>query len=152
MGWQTWCSVGPCGEDHCNDGQIREMADTLVKKDPATGVSMQELGYTWIVLDDCWHPHRASNGSLVPFPRFFPHGMKPVIDYVHSLGLTFGLCACAARPLTASLHTSSPPASPFRCVDFRSGCAASVLFCRHIGGRRDVPWRLVSWLLQSLED
>jgi alpha-galactosidase len=34
----------------------------------------------------------------VPFPRFFPHGMKPVIDYVHSLGLTFGLCACAARP------------------------------------------------------
>ena len=98
MGWQTWCSVGPCGEDHCNDGQIREMADTLVKKDPATGVSMQELGYNWIVLDDCWHPHRASNGSLVPFPRFFPHGMKPVIDYVHSLGLTFGLCACAARP------------------------------------------------------
>merc|ERR1719316_2575558 len=30
MGWQTWCSVGPCGTDHCFDGQIREMADTLV--------------------------------------------------------------------------------------------------------------------------
>eukprot|EP01048_Picozoa_sp_COSAG05_P028621 COSAG05_NODE_8980_length_657_cov_0.835125_1_plen_93_part_10 len=66
MGWQTWCSVGPCGEDHCNDAQIRTMADTLV----ATG--MKDLGYNWIVLDDCWHPSRAANGSLVPFPRFFP--------------------------------------------------------------------------------
>ena len=85
MGWQTWCSVGPCGEDHCNDAQIREMADTLV----STG--MKGLGYDWIVLDDCWHPSRAANGSLVPFPRFFPEGMKPVIDYVHSKGITFGL-------------------------------------------------------------
>ena len=31
MGWQTWCSVGPCGEDHCHADQIMEMdskADT----------------------------------------------------------------------------------------------------------------------------
>ena len=81
MGWQTWCSVGPCGEDHCHDAQIREMADTLKSN------GMYDLGYKWIVLDDCWHPHRAANGSLVPFERFFPSGMKPVIDYVHSLGI-----------------------------------------------------------------
>lgn len=85
MGWQTWCSVGPCGVDHCFDGQIREMADTLVSN------GMLELGYEWIVLDDCWHPSRDSNGTLVPFERFFPDGMKPVIDYVHSKGLKFGL-------------------------------------------------------------
>eukprot|EP01047_Picozoa_sp_COSAG01_P002775 COSAG01_NODE_76_length_28332_cov_298.876992_5_plen_108_part_00 len=78
MGWQTWCSVGPCGEDHCHDAQIRQMADTLVAKDKSSGKSMKDLGYDWIVLDDCWHPHRDSNGSLVPFPRFFPNGMKPV--------------------------------------------------------------------------
>jgi len=88
MGWQTWCSVGPCGEDHCTDGQIREMAET--RRMPPR-VSMKDLGYDWIVLDDCWHPSRAPNGSLVPFDRFFPFGMKPVIDYVHSLGITFGL-------------------------------------------------------------
>jgi alpha-galactosidase len=91
MGWQTWCSVGPCGEDHCTDGQIREMARTLTAKDADSGVSMKDLGYSWIVLDDCWHPSRDKNGSLVPFPRFFPDGMKLTIDYVHSLGLTFGL-------------------------------------------------------------
>eukprot|EP00966_Prymnesium_polylepis_P096807 2242853-Prymnesium_polylepis.1 len=61
------------------------MADTLVD------MGMKDLGYNWVILDDCWHPSRDSNGTLVPFPRFFPDGMKPVIDYVHSKGLQFGL-------------------------------------------------------------
>jgi len=86
MGWQTWCSVGPCGEDHCNDKYIRDMADTLV----STG--MQKLGYEWIVLDDCWHPTRDNaTGELVAHKQWFPDGMKPTIDYVHSLKLKFGL-------------------------------------------------------------
>eukprot|EP00729_Bicosta_minor_P015301 gene15301-16152_t len=86
MGWQTWCSVGPCGVDHCFDGQIRAMADTLVKS------GMKDLGYDHIVLDDCWHPSRdEKTGELVPFARFFPDGMVPVIDYLHNLGIKFGL-------------------------------------------------------------
>ena len=47
MGWQTWCSVGPCGEDHCHADQIMEMADTLVSS------GMKDLGYDWIVLVRC---------------------------------------------------------------------------------------------------
>ena len=35
----------------------------------------------------------APNGTLIPFAPYFPDGLKPVIDYVHSLGLKFGLCA-----------------------------------------------------------
>lgn len=61
------------------------MADTLVDS------GMKDLGYEWVILDDCWHPSRDENETLVPFPRFFPDGMKPVIDYVHSKGLKFGL-------------------------------------------------------------
>ena len=71
MGWQTWCSVSECGEDHCFDGQIRAMADTLVSS------GMKDLGYEWVILDDCWHPSRDSNGTLVPFPRFFPPSSRP---------------------------------------------------------------------------
>jgi len=52
---------------------------------------MQTLGYDWIVLDDCWHPTRSADGTLVPDPDFFPDGLPPVIDYVHSLGFKFGL-------------------------------------------------------------
>ena len=45
-----------------------------------------------IILDDCWHPSRDNTtGELVPFPRFFPDGMVPVIDYLHNLGIKFGL-------------------------------------------------------------
>ena len=62
MGWQTWCSVGECGEDHCFDGQIRAMADTLVLS------GMKDLGYDWVVLDDCWHPTRDNaTAELVPY-------------------------------------------------------------------------------------
>eukprot|EP00041_Stephanoeca_diplocostata_P018620 m.390962 g.390962 ORF g.390962 m.390962 type:complete len:408 (-) comp21066_c0_seq2:315-1538(-) len=85
LGWQTWCSAGPCGTDHCFDFQIRETAKAMSEN------GMKEAGYEWIVLDDCWHPSRPDNGTLVPFPEFFPNGMQPVIDYVHSLGLKFGL-------------------------------------------------------------
>ena len=53
---------------------------------------MRDLGYNHIVLDDCWHPHRSpTTGRLVPFERFFPKGMVPVIEYVHSRNLSFGL-------------------------------------------------------------
>lgn len=57
------------------------------------------VGFDWIVLDDCWHPTRNDNGTLVPFAQFFPDGMKPVIDYVHSLGMKVGGDRCAnAQP------------------------------------------------------
>ena len=43
------------------------------------------------VVVEGWHPSRDANGTLVPYAEFFPHGMVPVIDFVHSLGLKFGL-------------------------------------------------------------
>ena len=85
LGWQSWCAVGKCGTDACYDRQIRATAKAMVDN------GMQALGYEWVVIDDCWHPSRAANGTLVPFAPYFPDGIKPVVDYVHSLGLKFGL-------------------------------------------------------------
>jgi hypothetical protein len=45
------------------------------------------LSFVSLMFDGSRHPSRNSNGTLVPFPDFFPDGMIPVIDYVHSLGL-----------------------------------------------------------------
>jgi hypothetical protein len=58
---------------------------------PGLIVGMLALGYQWLVLDDCWHPTRSSNGTLIPLLSSFPHGMQVVVDYVHSKGLKFGL-------------------------------------------------------------
>lgn len=94
MGWNTWNKFG------CNvsDELVRGMADALVKS------GMKDAGYQYVVIDDCWQVSRDANANIVVDPKRFPNGMKPVADYVHSLGLKFGIYSdagsqtCAGRP------------------------------------------------------
>ena len=49
MGWSSWCTNDICGiPDLCNEVEVRNKADAMV----ANG--MVALGYTWMLLDDCW--------------------------------------------------------------------------------------------------
>ena len=93
MGWNTWNKFG------CNvsDELVRGMADAMVKS------GMKDAGYQYVVIDDCWQTARDSKAGIVVDPHF-PQGIKPVADYVHSLGLKFGIYSdagsktCAGRP------------------------------------------------------
>jgi hypothetical protein len=52
-GWSTWCTendVLPCYDDFCNEQEIRSVADAMA----ANG--LKDLGYNYIVLDDCCAP------------------------------------------------------------------------------------------------
>lgn len=53
------------------------------------------LGTELFVLDDGWFRGRNSDqaglGDWYPDGEKFPHGLKPLADYVHSLGMKFGL-------------------------------------------------------------
>eukprot|EP01114_Cavostelium_apophysatum_P019478 TRINITY_DN6295_c0_g1_i1.p1 TRINITY_DN6295_c0_g1~~TRINITY_DN6295_c0_g1_i1.p1 ORF type:complete len:417 (+),score=14.15 TRINITY_DN6295_c0_g1_i1:37-1287(+) len=90
MGWNTWCTSGPCERDYCWEQEIFEIADALVSN------GMKDLGYNYVNLDDCWEStERDSNGNMQPDPARFPHGMKYVADYLHSKGLYFGLYTCS---------------------------------------------------------
>ena len=61
-------------------------ADTLVSS------GMKAAGYTTVNLDGGWDLlQRNAQGELQPDPAKFPDGIKPVADYVHSLGLKFGI-------------------------------------------------------------
>lgn len=94
MGWNSWNKFG------CNvsDQMIRGMADAMVKS------GMKDAGYQYIVIDDCWQVRRDAQGNIVPDPERFPDGIKALADYVHSLGLKFGIYSdagtktCAGRP------------------------------------------------------
>jgi len=94
MGWNSWNKFG------CNvsDELIRGMADAMIKS------GMKDAGYQYVNVDDCWQVSRDGNGNIVADPQRFPHGMKALADYVHSLGLKFGLYSdagsktCAGRP------------------------------------------------------
>lgn len=87
MGWNSWnrfaCDV--------NEALIREMADALVSS------GMREVGYEYVVVDDCWQIDRDRAGNVVADPNRFPSGIKALADYVHAQGLKFGLYSCAGR-------------------------------------------------------
>src|SRR5258708_17154344 len=81
---------------------IKGMADAMVKS------GMKDAGYQYVNIDDCWQVSRDSNGNIVADPQRFPRGMKAVGDYIHSLGLKFGVYSdagsktCAGRPSSLS--------------------------------------------------
>jgi len=94
MGWNSWNKFG------CNVSAdlIRQMADAMVKS------GMKDAGYQYVVIDDCWQVSRDKDGNIIPDAERFPSGMKAVADYVHSLGLKFGIYSdagtgtCQKRP------------------------------------------------------
>jgi alpha-galactosidase len=94
MGWNSWNKFA------CNVGEdlIKRTADAMVKS------GMKDAGYEYIVIDDCWQVSRDANGNIVADPQRFPHGMKAVGDYIHSVGLKFGIYSdagsktCQGRP------------------------------------------------------
>lgn len=57
---------------------------------------MRAAGYTYVNIDGGWNLlRRAAGGALLPNPRLFPQGIRPVARYVHSLGLKLGIYASA---------------------------------------------------------
>jgi alpha-galactosidase len=82
------------------DATIEAQARALVSS------GMQAAGYTYVNIDGGWDlKHRNSAGELQPDPAKFPHGIKPVADYVHGLGLKFGIYASAGY--TNCVNTSA---------------------------------------------
>eukprot|EP00092_Neocalanus_flemingeri_P054073 GFUD01063669.1.p1 GENE.GFUD01063669.1~~GFUD01063669.1.p1 ORF type:complete len:463 (-),score=122.22 GFUD01063669.1:352-1665(-) len=92
MGWLAWerfrCNTD-CVEDpeFCiSERLFKRMADLLVTE------GYKDAGYEYIMMDDCWLTHkRGEDGRLVADPERFPGGIKALADYVHKLGLKFGI-------------------------------------------------------------
>lgn len=79
MGWNSWnhfaCEV--------SDAVVRAQADALVTN------GMKAVGYTYILIDDCWQGTRDAAGYIRPNAKF--PDMKALADYVHSKGLRIGI-------------------------------------------------------------
>ena len=87
MGWNSWnkfaCNV--------NEKIVRDTAKSMVSS------RMRDAGYEYVVIDDCWQGPRDANGFITADPQRFPSGMKALSDYIHSLGLKFGIYSDAGR-------------------------------------------------------
>jgi alpha-galactosidase len=93
MGWNSWNTF----QVKISEDLVKGIADNMV----ASG--MKDAGYTYIVLDDGWMTMQRDSvtGDLIADPQKFPHGMKALVDYVHSKGLKFGLYNCAGTKTCA---------------------------------------------------
>jgi alpha-galactosidase len=87
MGWNSWNKFA------CNvtEGAVRGVADAMVKS------GMKDAGYQYVVIDDCWQASRDAEGNIQADATRFPSGIKSLADYVHSLGLKFGIYSDAGR-------------------------------------------------------
>jgi alpha-galactosidase len=97
MGWNDWYSAY-CG---VNAQLVEQTAQTMASD------GMLAAGYQYVNIDDCWMaPSRDSAGNLVAEPTRFPGGIKPVADFVHSLGLKLGIYEDAGTTTCAHLPGS----------------------------------------------
>jgi alpha-galactosidase len=82
MGWNSW----NCFRENIDEAKIKSIADAMVKS------GMKDAGYQYIVIDDGWATtSRDKDGHIIVNSVKFPNGIKPLADYIHSLGLKFGI-------------------------------------------------------------
>lgn len=94
MGWNSWNAFGSGNTQELT----KQMADAMI------ALELDRAGYQYLVLDDgCYRTERVE-GRLSNDERKFPDGFRALADYIHGLGLKFGmyndigtnLCAGAA--------------------------------------------------------
>lgn len=85
MGWDNWNFAG-CD---VNEDLLLQTATKMVD------IGLRDVGYNYVILDDCWSDGRYDNGSLRPDFNKFPNGMADVADQLHSMGLKFGMYSSA---------------------------------------------------------
>lgn len=95
MGYNTW------DDFRCTDltaENIKKVAAAMVEN------GLDQVGYKYVNVDDCWAVSRRKDGTIVEDPRTFPDGMGAVVDAVHAHGLKFGIytdrgtATCEGRP------------------------------------------------------
>jgi alpha-galactosidase len=123
MGWNSWDAYGFT----ISEAQFRANVEVLA--------GMKQFGWQYAVIDEGWYmqdPFGANtvaqkflydaNGLLVPVEARFPSsvnhaGFKPLADWVHSLGLKFGIHILRGIPKQVVEENLPIAGSSFRAAD-----------------------------------
>jgi alpha-galactosidase len=94
MGWSTWSFDG----SNPTEANIEAQANVEASK-------LARYGYNYVLLDDHYYLNPGTTvdqyGRWVANPTQFPHGIAAVANYVHKLGLKFGIYLTPGIPLAA---------------------------------------------------
>ena len=96
MGWNTW---NKCKCDYDED-KIKGVVDQIV------GMGLDQLGYKYVNLDDCWQQATRAADGHIQVAKTFPSGLKSLGDYMHSKSLKFGVYSSAGTQTCAGMAGS----------------------------------------------
>lgn len=129
MGWNSWDCYGAS----VRENEVRKNAEYMAK-------NLKEYGWNLITVDIQWSEPEATGteyrnlpklcmdeyGRLIPAPNRFPsaaegRGFKPLADYVHSLGLKFGIHIMRGIPRQAAYADCPVKGTSFTARDAARG-------------------------------
>ncbi|CAB60017.1 alpha-galactosidase, melibiase [Schizosaccharomyces pombe] len=89
MGWNSWNKYA-CDID---ESIILNNAKAIKEE------GLLDLGYEYIVMDDCWskHERNATTGRLEANPDKFPNGIGSMAKKLHDMGFKFGMYSSAGK-------------------------------------------------------
>lgn len=142
MGWNSWDCFGLDVSETEVKANAKYMADHLKK-----------FGWEYIVVDLGWYapgvttanykqpkiPYLTDEfGRLIPVPERFPSsiggkGFKPLADYVHSLGLKFGIHIMRGIPWKAAEENAPIKDSTARCGEIVEETDTCLWYRSHYG-------------------
>ncbi|KAH8758096.1 alpha-galactosidase [Hyaloscypha sp. PMI_1271] len=96
MGWNNWNALG-CD---VSESLLLDTSKKLVDS------GLRDVGYNYVVLDDCWSHGRDEEGFLEEDLEKFPSGMSAVADELHRQGLLFGMYSSAGE-MTCARYAGS---------------------------------------------
>jgi alpha-galactosidase len=125
MGWNSWDGYGTT----INEEQVRANADWFAKNLKPSGWQYVVIDMEWFVTNPIAEGNSKNslyaidgNGRYIPAENRFPSsaggkGFKPIGDYIHSLGLKFGIHILRGIPKKAVESNAPIAGSSFRASD-----------------------------------
>lgn len=131
MGWNSWDSYS----ETITETQVRANADWMAKH-------LKQFGWQYVVIDEGWYLENPGakpadlkfaiddSGRFIPVVSRFPSaaegaGFKPLADYIHSLGLKFGIHILRGIPREAvdrNLRIAHSPYTASEAADVADTC------------------------------
>ena len=110
LGWSSWTSLQAA------------VSEDAVKEVAATQASLlRGSGYVYVNVDGGWYLNPDLDvdpfGRWIADPAKFPGGMKALGDYIHGLGLKFGLYVTPGVPGLAIARNTPIEGTPYRAAD-----------------------------------
>ena len=84
LGWNSWNAY----QSNISEDTIKSVADSFIR------LGLDKVGFEYVVIDDGAYNRsrlRAADGQLINDATRFPSGIPAMADYIHGLGLKFGM-------------------------------------------------------------